>query len=274
VQFCFLPSGEDPDTYLKTYDKQEFNKLLHQSKSLIDTLWNGYIKKLNITSKAIPEEKTILKKEILEHINQIQDGDLKQFFQRDFNDKFYNYFNTFIKYTKKTAQKDDRNESFSPVHNSEIMQTLRKVKKNHLPAKILLATLKNNPTLVSRVYEEINSLDDLSEDLIMFRDYLCEHTFESTEELTATAVKYGFSETLTYLDSINLKSIASFALPGVDVEVAFQGWMDVWQQHYFRSKIQRETRIMKRNLKSFLNEKSWEQWLQIKTVLNNDSQNL
>ena len=153
------------------------------------------------------------------------------------------------------------------------MQVLKKVKKNHLPAKILLATLKNNPTLVTRVYEAMVDLDDLPQELTNFRDFLCEHTFSCTEDLTKEALKMGFSDTLSLLDAIDLKSIAPFALTNEDAELAFQGWMDVWQQHYLKLRIQKETTMMKARLKSSLNEKSWEQWQQIKTTLNHDTKN-
>ena len=273
VQFCFLPNGEDPDTYLKTYGKNDFNNLLQKSSSLVNTVWMGYLKKLNITAKSTPEEKTILKKALAQHVDEINDHDLKHFFQRDFSDRFYQYFNTFSKQAKKIAIKSKENSNFSPILTSEIMQTLKKVKKNHLPAKILLATVKNNPTLITRVYETIINIEGLPEDLVMFRDYLCEQNFDSVEILTEEAVKKGFSDTLSSLDAIDLKSIAPFAMIGTESEVAFQGWMDVWQQHYLKLRVQKETTMMKARLKSSLTEKSWEQWQQIKTVLNHETKN-
>jgi DNA primase len=273
VQFCFLPNGEDPDTYLKSYGKHDFSNLLQKSSSLANTVWFGYLQKLSITPKAAPEEKTILKKALTEHVNEINDSDLKQFFQRDFNDKFYHYFSTFGKQTKNATIKNTGNSNFSPILTSEIMQTLKKVKKNHLPAKILLATLKNNPTLVTRVYETMINLEGLPDDLAMFRDYLCEQTFDSVEILTEEAVKKGFLDTLSSLDALDLKAIAPFAMIGTESEIAFQGWMDVWNQHYLKLRVQKETTMMKARLKSSLSEKSWEQWQQIKSVLNHDTKN-
>jgi DNA primase len=236
-------------------------------------VWFGYLKKLNITPKSTPEEKTVLKKELTKHINEINDSDLKHFFQRDFNDKFYNYFNTFTKQTKNNSIKNTGNSNFSPILTSEIVQTLKKLKKNHLPAKILLATLKNNPTLVTRVYETMVNIEGLPDDLAMFRDYLCEQTFDSAETLTVDAIKKGFSETLYSLDALDLKAIAPFAVIGTESEVALQGWIDTWNQHYLKLRVQNETNMMKARLKSSLNEKSWEQWQQIKTVLNTDNKN-
>ena len=273
VQFCFLPNGEDPDTYLKSYGRHDFSNLLQQSSSLANTVWFGYLKKLSITEKATPEEKTVLKKALMQHVSEINDSDLKQFFQRDFNDKFYNYFNTFMKQTKNATIKSTGNSNFSPILTSEIVQTLKKVKKNHLPAKILLATLKNNPTLVTRVYETMVNIEGLPDDLALFRDYLCEQTFDSVENLKEEAIKKGFTDTLSSLDELDLKAIAPFAMIGTESEIAFQGWMDVCNQHYMKLRVQNETTMMKARLKSSLNEKSWEQWQQIKTVLNHDTQN-
>lgn len=273
VQFCFLPNGEDPDTFLKTYGKSDFNKLIRASSSLTETLWNGYLKNLKITPKATPEDKTVLKKSLAEHVNEIQDADLKQFFQRDINDKFFQYFSNFSKFSKKNQQKNASNSDFPVVLSTEIVQTLKKVKKNHLPAKILLATLKNNPTLIAMVYEAMIDLDDLPQDLIEFRDFLCERTFDCPEKLHEEAVKQGFCETIASLNELNLRTLAPFAMLGADSEIALQGWMDVWQQYYFRIRMQKETHMMKARLKSSMNEKSWEQWQQFKTELNHDTKN-
>lgn len=273
VQFCFLPNGEDPDTYLKTYGKHDFNKLLQQTTSLANTTWFGYLEKFKITTKATPEEKTIFKKALAQHINEISDSDLKQFFQRDFNDKFYKYFNTFTKQSKDATVKNKKNDHIPPILTSEIVQRLKKVKKSHLPAKILLATLKNNPTLVTRVYETMMNIEGLPDDLALFRDYLCEQTFDSAETLTEEAIKRGFSDTLALLDALDLKSIAPFAMIGIESDTAFQGWMDVWSQHYLKLRVQNETNLMKARLKSSLNEKSWEQWQHIKTALNHETKN-
>lgn len=273
VQFCFLPNGEDPDTYLKTYGKHDFNKLLQQTTPLANTIWFGYLEKFKITPKATPEEKTVFKKALTHHINEINDSDLKQFFQRDFNDKFYKYFNTFTKQAKGTALKNKKDDHIPPILTSEIVQRLKKVKKSHLPAKILLATLKNNPTLVTRVYETMMNIEGLPDDLALFRDYLCEQTFDSAEILVEEAIKRGFSETLALLDALDLKSLAPFAMIGTENEVALQGWMDVWNQHYLKLKVQNETNMMKARLKASLNEKSWEQWQHIKTALNHETKN-
>ncbi|MDP3371488.1 MAG: DNA primase [Candidatus Paracaedibacteraceae bacterium] len=273
IQFCFLPNGEDPDTFLKTYGKNDFNKIIQTPTSLTNTLWNGYLKSLNINSNASPEEKTILKKSITEHVNEIQDGDLKQFFQRDFNDKFYYFFATFSKFTKKNQLKSAKENNFPTVLSAEIVQTLKKVKKSHLPAKILLATLKNNPTLITMVDEALIDLDDLPHDLARLRDFLCERTFECPKSLHEEAVNHGLGDILTSLDNINLRTIAPFAMLGANTDIALQGWMDVWQQHYFRLRIQKETHMMKARLKNSMNEKSWEQWQQFKTELNHDTKN-
>ncbi len=265
VQFCFLPEGEDPDTYLKTFGKTDFDALLKKTTTLTDTIWQGYLQKFSITPKASPEDKTILKKALMEHVAEIVDADLKQFFQRDFNDKLYHFFSIAPK-----RQRINETQGFTAVLKTDMVQTLKKIKKNHLAAKILLATLKNNPTLVERVYEFVISLDELPDDLCEFRNFLCEQFYVDSETLVVDAHQKGHQSVLHELDMLNLRTMAPFALPNSDHEIVFQGWMDVWQQYHKQSKVRKETTLMKARLKNTLDEKSWEQWQQIKTAFTFD----
>ncbi len=265
VQFCFLPEGEDPDTYLKTFGKTDFDALLKKTRTLTDAIWNGYIQKFSITPQASPEDKTILKKALMEHVAEIADTDLKQFFQRDFNDKLYHFFSIVPK-----RQRVNETQGFTAVLKTDMVQTLKKIKKNHLAAKILLATLKNNPTLVERVYEFVIGLDELPQDLFEFRNFLCEQFYADAAALATDATQKGHQNILHELDALNLRATAPFALPNSDNEIVFQGWMDVWQQYHKQSKVRKETTLMKARLKNTLDEKSWEQWQQIKTAFTFD----
>ncbi len=265
VQFCFLPEGEDPDTYLKTFGKTDFDALLKKTTTLTDTIWQGYLHKFSITPKASPEDKTILKKALMEHVAEIVDADLKQFFQRDFNDKLYHFFSVPVK-----RQRVNETQGFTAVLKTDMVQTLKKIKKNHLAAKILLATLKNNPTLVERVYEFVIGLDELPHDLCEFRNFLCEQFYVDADTLMTDARQKGHQSILDELDALNLRTMAPFALSNSDHEIVFQGWMDVWQQYHKQSKVRKETTLMKARLKNTLDEKSWEQWQQIKTAFTFD----
>jgi DNA primase len=261
VSFCFLPNGEDPDTYLKKNGAADFSNYMKTAQSLINTLWQGYIEKYGITRDATPEEKTRLKKSLFDHIDQMADVDLKQFFKQDVSDKIYNFFKPIFQKNAKATKTDQINKI-----KDSMQQSLKNIKKNHIPAKILLVTLKNNPILVGKVYEMLLSLDGLPEDLIAFRDFLCEHNFNNQAELIISANLNGHEKTLADLDQINLQALAPFALPGEDETAILNGWTDIWQQHFLRSQMKDETRAMKNSLMLGADEKKWEQWQQIKIV--------
>lgn len=284
VAFVFLPEGDDPDTYLKTHSAHAFHHLLKTPESLIDTLWQGYIQKFQITKSATPEVKTQFKKALMAHVYQIQDPDLKQFFKTDVSDRVYHFFSSFYNRTNSAEKGYAKNTSLSSTtsflkdrhgkkrenfldHSGlaplDVKLSLQKVKKNQIPLKILLATLKNNPILIERVFEMMLKMTDLPEDFANFRNFLCENQFVDHLDVHQKAIDFGFSDVLKQLDVLHLQGVAPFCKPGSEEELALSCWKDIWYQHYVRAHVKSGTMQVKKNL-AIEDEQAWAQWQQLK----------
>ncbi len=276
VNFCFLPEGEDPDTFLKANPPATFQSLLNNVQSLLDTLWQGYVTKLNVTPHSSPEVKTQFKKSIFEHVNQITDADLKHFFKQDIDDKLYNLF---VKAARQAQYTSKQNTSGGAIvsftgkpYQGQMPQTTGTTvplstlihKKNNTPAKILLATLKNNPILLSDTYEMLIQIDDLPEDLSQFRDYLCEHQFESFEALLCSANDHGFMHVLNQLETIDFPTHLPFMHPNDDPQNTLNIWTEIWSAHYMTLRLNADTAQIKQELVGSTDEEVWEQWKTIK----------
>jgi DNA primase len=257
VQFCFLPNGEDPDSFLKNNNSENFREILKTSQNLADTLFQGYLEQYSISEKASAEDKTKFKKSLFDHIEKIADTDLKQFFRNDINNKIYEYFRISPNKTKFS----NKNNGFL---RTELLQSVKNIKKKYLAEKILLATLKNNPTLIERVYEPLMSMDGLPNDLLGFKNFLCEHTFADSKSLQAKAIELGFETVLQQLNTINLSAMASFGMTGADEDLAYKGWKDIWNHCYLKTELQNESTKMKMNLRQKLDDTSWAKWQQLK----------
>lgn len=264
VGFCFLPNGEDPDSFLKTHPKLEFQNLLKTPVSLIDTLWKGLVNKFDVTTKATPEVKTQFKKALLEQVGQITDSDLRGFYQNDLKDRIYKFFQTPSHQNSFSAQ-NNKDLASSAIQN---LQVLKKNKKKLQTSKILLGILKNNPMLISTVYEMLLQIDDLNDDFLAFKDFLCEQNYEDAQHLAQKAQERGFAWVLEEIDALKINML-SFAKPGADEELALSTWKEMWYQRYIKPQIQDDEKRMKEVLLNNKDEKVWEQWQQMKTVQNN-----
>ena len=80
-----LPAGLDPDDLIKAQGPQAMEKLLAQSASLLDALWQA---ERDAQPLASPEAKAGLKKRLMDHVDTIGDGDIKALYRRELLDRF------------------------------------------------------------------------------------------------------------------------------------------------------------------------------------------
>ncbi|KJF87835.1 DNA primase [Photobacterium phosphoreum] len=68
LKFMFLPDGEDPDTYIRQYGKDEFETQVSSSMSLIDFMFNHLTKQVNMTTKEGKSKLMLLTKPLIEKV--------------------------------------------------------------------------------------------------------------------------------------------------------------------------------------------------------------
>ena len=80
-----LPSGLDPDDLLKQKGRKAMDELLENAGSLLDTLWQFERDAQPLNS---PEDKAGLKARLLEHVDLIQDPDIRALYKRELLERF------------------------------------------------------------------------------------------------------------------------------------------------------------------------------------------
>ncbi|RJY08414.1 DNA primase [Aurantiacibacter aquimixticola] len=85
LQIVQLPAGMDPDDLVKQSGPNAMEKLLAESKSLLDLIWEHERDALPLTS---PEDKAGLKARLMDHVDAIEHPDIKSLYRRELLDRY------------------------------------------------------------------------------------------------------------------------------------------------------------------------------------------
>ncbi|WP_454905909.1 DNA primase [Aggregatibacter sp.] len=160
LKFIFLPEGEDPDTFIRQYGKQGFEKYIENAQSLSEFLFAHLIPKVDFSSK---EGKAKLAALAIPLIKQIP-GDVLRLDLRN-------------SLAKKLGILDpDQLESLMPHQTKQENEPVAQgIQFKPTPMRILIALLLQNPDLVKFVpdLEPLKNLDEPGYDLLVELTALC-----------------------------------------------------------------------------------------------------
>jgi len=149
VSFVKIPKGMDPDDVIKNHGASYLSKMLEQKTDLCEAIWDLKISKADVKT---PEKQALLKKELTNLVDQIQDFSVRKFYHKYFNNKVYEFLNNSRwKVSDKKINTNIRNDTF---HS----QKLDSIDKNALT---LLAIIIDNPYILTnhKIHEEFFSMD-------------------------------------------------------------------------------------------------------------------
>jgi len=229
LQFCFLPSGEDPDSLLKTRHSDYLYDLLRKPQPLVDVLWSIFIQGRLFST---PEQKAVARRDLGQLMKEIIDPDVRHFYREDLNNRLQTLMGT--KGKDQTRSYDQWRRYSSSAESTSLMVARASPKKNHLGPKILLATLINHPTLIEDTAESLMLLGESSGDY----DELCQAILFIAAEVPTLSVRElkdllsqkGFGPLLAELLTPQIYSFAPFAKETATEEEALAGWKEVWQR--------------------------------------------
>ena len=89
LRFVFLPSGEDPDSYLKRGGPEPMKALLAQAKPLAEMLWTSETEERDFST---PERRAGLEATLDELVKSIRDGKVAEYYRRDFSERIFQAF--------------------------------------------------------------------------------------------------------------------------------------------------------------------------------------
>ncbi len=161
VYFSIMPTGFDPDDYIKENGKENFLDLLNQKRIIQEYIWNHHLGKINRNN---PFEVSKFEKEIKRMCYLIKDETLKKYVIEDFLEKIKKL--TPIQSTKKNYQ---RFSKYGEKQNYQILNETKNLyeKKSHF-TKIqikefaVLFIMYNYLDIASKKIEEISEIQFVS----------------------------------------------------------------------------------------------------------------
>jgi DNA primase len=89
LRFVFLPSGEDPDSFVRRHGAESMRALLAKAEPLAETLWNSETQDRDFST---PERRAGLEAVLAELVKAIRDTKVADYYRREFADRVFKAF--------------------------------------------------------------------------------------------------------------------------------------------------------------------------------------
>lgn len=145
LKFIFLPDGEDPDSFVRTYGKTGFEQYLEKAQSLSDFLFSSLLRKVDLSSKEGKSKLAALAVPLIKRIP----GEMLQVYLRDMLGQ------------KLGILDPVKLEELLKVQISSVKPATTKIERT--PMRLLIALLLQNPSLIQFVPEDLTFLSESDE---------------------------------------------------------------------------------------------------------------
>lgn len=265
LKFAFLPKGQDPDSLLRTGQKETFDKLISSPLPLVDLLWKTLTPPQD---RITPEVLALLERRIDEELNKIIDPTLKQYFRNDLRGRF------FAEYSHKN-RKNNKSTEISKKTNKNL--NLNSVSQFYtIQQQILLATLIQHPHIIGEVIELLADLEIYDEAMNALREDLLRWQSpegeETVEGLAVYLMQHGHQGLIKTLTSESILMHGRFARKSASDTDALEGWQEVYYHHLERKRLEKELEIATQALAENPTPMVWGQVRALKEELNQLSQ--
>ena len=235
LRFCQIPGNDDPDSFLKTYGKSEMDKLLSSPENLIDFLWGYFFKEFNSLKEKTPENIVQWKKGVLEHIEEIQNADIKSLYRQNIRERIFALIG-----------RNGRSKQFDKSA-SNFLTHVDKNEKNLLREAALLYILIMRPSVILNVIEELTVIEFLDEDFEQLRRFIAENP-ESVDFS-------GFNATLARIKKMVSKFFSCESMSDME---AVDFWQSIFDFGISKGRIEKDLKTAKDECESSLNTSTWD----------------
>ena len=260
LKICYLPAGEDPDSFLKEKGPSALSAMLNAPLNLVESLWSNLLKMQPKETLTTPEGKAQLKQRVFEVVKTIKDTDIRKFYELDFANRLNRLWYQEKRFS--SAHKDYKQQ----ISSGSLPLPKVSLKKNTLVHKILLATLVTHPTLLKEVFEQFASLDFQKESWQNIKQLMLDCSHENSESLKGKLYDLGFASEVESLFDKELSLHAPFAIQGSDPKVALGRWQEIWQQTTWKQEIKNDLKKAQEDTKKSLNQQSWQKMKALKNI--------
>ncbi|MDR1365876.1 MAG: DNA primase [Holosporales bacterium] len=244
LKFCILPKDEDPDSLVASGKTSLIANFIKEPKSILEMLWSMHVSKI---TKHTPESAASLRHSLRNTIGRIVDADLRQTYGKAIAALLKDYTDAVIRSTIRPTK----------IQRLSVGNKLKQQDTSDLAAKILVATILNHPHLLSRIEQQflelianrvdLNNLGDAV--LSLYQSGSC-----SREQLLAGLTERGHD--LSWLGE-GLYKYARFARDIADDDVAYNGWISMWETSFIKKNVNEEAKLLANKLKTSFSESDW-----------------
>ena len=203
LRLAMMPVGVDPDDLIKEQGADAFARLLDQSISWVDGLWNGVSAQFQLNDAA---ERAAFWSQIRSHVKEISNGQMRASIGDDIERRISE-----MRANLRTsgAGRQQWGRGFVNVRASE-----RPNIKDDLRARMILALLIEHPNLISDFYEQIG--------LLQFRDEKMEKLRQTVINIISDCSNLDKDDFRHYLSEYGFENIRGMSLlTGMEARIRF-----------------------------------------------------
>jgi len=229
LRFALLPTGEDPDSLLRSKGAAAFSQLLVDATPLSDLLWQITMQERDLDT---PERRAGFAKGIRNVVERIGDPQVKAFYERHYRARLDDMFSAGRRNSSdRPSRGGPRTRRLSPHH----ALGLGVVGTTERRERVLVATIVGHPRLLELFLEEFVGIELSNLELDRLRNEIIEIAQGSPglDSVTLKQLLYdkGFVATLNSIADARIAPIAPFVRPDVPLEAAREGWENTLSVH-------------------------------------------
>tara|TARA_B100000073_G_scaffold265500_1_gene225123 strand:- start:1040 stop:2854 length:1815 start_codon:yes stop_codon:yes gene_type:complete len=194
LKFCILPNDTDPDDFLKQNSNEEFKRLIKNSLSLSDFIWNSEYSASDIST---PEKKAGFEKKVMGITNEISDRTIADYYKKYFSEKIIQ-----IKRIDNVNINSKKYKNFSKPSNEALKSERANSNQPEsiIREKIIIWMMIENQSLIDKYTEEIGNLRFNDKNLAKICSKILDFLSQDNKSLENTDLK-------TYLEASEFSNL-------------------------------------------------------------------
>ncbi|MDR1694245.1 MAG: DNA primase [Lactobacillaceae bacterium] len=194
LKFAFLPDKMDPDDFLRARGRDEFLKILKDTKPLADIIWKKNVDGVDINT---PEQKALFEKNVLADVAKIGDESVRNYYYREMKNR------VFAEFTNKNTA-DGQRQSYK----KETKPKINRPGIDNRSLHFVVSAVIYMPELLSEYEEKLLMFDIRDSRIKEFINKIIEIYIENNDikhsELLARLKAGGFEKELNSLLEIQM----------------------------------------------------------------------
>ncbi len=245
IKFCFMPNGEDPDSFLKKYGVEKYKVSLAAAKEISDLIWLEIVENNNINSA---EDAARAENELKKVILQVKDDVLQKYYYSALQKKIWQKLGlnppesssiVDIKPSyRKSSRKYDKQEQSVMLENH--LAKSYKTNTKTLAQEQLVIALFLHPALFSEfsdVDDKIMSINCADRQLEIFRKELVKFLLNNVgvdfkdvyDHFCNMGKEYYINSLLTKIKHHDGYRLFPLFKKDTPINTAYESWIDIWK---------------------------------------------